>query len=427
MATMSNEIRSPKQPQAQRKRDWYPYYAGYSAGFVGDVIDHFAACSRSVIDPWNGAGTTTVVASMKGLRSTGIDINPALSVVSKARHTPLTVADSLSPLGLRLVKTANQRFSSCEIAPNDDLLATWYRLPSLRFVRALQVAIHDALTTTNPLSEPVRHVEDLPVLAAFFYTALFGAVRDSLQRFRSSNPTWLRFPRRPQSKIMPSREQLAWSFQHHIRRLARLLVLSTPSETDRCRLVTASAQQLPVETGAHDAAVTSPPYCTRIDYVRSSLAELAVLNLSSGEADALRSATTGTPVLSGGESQLTTDLPSSSARSLLRAIKAHPSKGSRGYYYPWMLRYLSDLNCSMRELHRAVRPDGPICIVVQDSYYKETRIDLQTIATDFLQNLGRTRIKRVDFRVTHLRSTMNPAARRHEKNRSAVESLCVFN
>ena len=69
---------SPKQPSARRMRDWYPYYAGFTERFVNAVIDDYLQGSISVVDPWSGAGTTTVACLKRGIESSGVDIKPSL-------------------------------------------------------------------------------------------------------------------------------------------------------------------------------------------------------------------------------------------------------------------------------------------------------------------------------------------------------------
>ena len=76
---------SPKQPGSKARRDWYPYYAGFTKRFVEAVIDQYFRKVERVLDPWSGSGTTTVTCLRRGLRSHGIDINPAVTVVARAR------------------------------------------------------------------------------------------------------------------------------------------------------------------------------------------------------------------------------------------------------------------------------------------------------------------------------------------------------
>ena len=76
---------SPKQPPDQRRRDWYPYYAGFTQRFVEALISEHLQDATFVVDPWSGSGTTTVACLKRGVASKGIDINPALTVIARAR------------------------------------------------------------------------------------------------------------------------------------------------------------------------------------------------------------------------------------------------------------------------------------------------------------------------------------------------------
>jgi len=56
-----------------------------------------------VVDPWNGAGTTTVAAAASGLNAMGFDINPAAILIGRARLLKSDVADSIGRLRPRSV------------------------------------------------------------------------------------------------------------------------------------------------------------------------------------------------------------------------------------------------------------------------------------------------------------------------------------
>ena len=79
---------SPKQPQPERQRDWYPYYAGFTEEFVSEILREYVAKDAAVLDPWNGSGTTTSACANRGLSSAGVDISPALTVIARARLVP---------------------------------------------------------------------------------------------------------------------------------------------------------------------------------------------------------------------------------------------------------------------------------------------------------------------------------------------------
>jgi hypothetical protein len=55
----ATKLVSPKQPPSRSKRDWYPYYAGFTEEFVEAVLaEHLIDCGP-ILDPWSGTGTTT--------------------------------------------------------------------------------------------------------------------------------------------------------------------------------------------------------------------------------------------------------------------------------------------------------------------------------------------------------------------------------
>ena len=189
---------------------------------------------------------------------------------------------------------------------------------------------------------------------------------------------------------------------------------------------TASATNLPFQDGLFGAALTSPPYATRIDYVRGTLPELAVFGAEDKFVADLRLETTGSPVVDHIETNRHYGLHSMYGMKVLTKIEEHSSKGSRAYYKPWMRAYLTKLQTGLFETDRTVDNDGVICIVVQDSYYKEFRVDIQRIVTEMMESRGRVLKDRKDFPARILRSRMNPRAKRHSGSRRNTESLLVF-
>lgn len=417
---------SPKQPQPEQSRDWYPYYAGFSEDFVAELLQGSPESFTSVLDPWNGSGTTTAVCARHGVRSAGIDINPALTVIARARLTPRSVSESLVPLGMEILTTATQRATELT---REDLLRVWMRPDAVHRVRTIQNSIHVVLADTEQLrnaSTITARAETLPILACFYYAALFAAIRDLLMRFRASNPTWLLEPTSTRHRIVPNWDTICQCFVDRIEYLRKRLFLgkSTPQEV-LPNVRTGSATKLPFTEGSFEAIIGSPPYATRIDYVRSVLPELAVLGASRDDIATLRRTSTGTPVVSGTLVEYGS-IRSETGLKLLEKIRSHASKGSENYYYPWMANYLGSLQTGLGGLLRVISTNGQICMVVQDSHYKEIHVDLQQIVTDMMVAGGKRLKKRIDYDVKHHKARMNPRARRHLLDRKNTESLLVF-
>ena len=77
---------------------FFPYYAGFPELFARDLLQSAKLPRGAVIlDPWNGSGTTTYVASGFGMTSIGIDLNPVMIIVAHARLLPPSEADHLNP------------------------------------------------------------------------------------------------------------------------------------------------------------------------------------------------------------------------------------------------------------------------------------------------------------------------------------------
>ena len=201
---------SAKQPASLQKRDWYPYYAGFTEAFVNSVAAAFFHDTPWVLDPWSGSGTTTAACSKLGLPSIGVDINPALTVIAKARLTSPSKSSVLKSDSSTLLAAAREE-EPTESQPND-LLRVWIQPRGVGRLRAVQRAIHRTLMPRHPPPSlrPVELAADtLPIKVCFYYSVLFFVVRDLLARFRTSNPMWLKAPRSDR----PSRHSV---LGHHI-------------------------------------------------------------------------------------------------------------------------------------------------------------------------------------------------------------------
>ena len=416
---------SPKQPTARRLRDWYPYYAGFTERFVNAVIDDYLQGSESVVDPWSGAGTTTVACLRCGIESWGVDINPVATVIARARLNPRSARQSLLDTARSLVEeTQGAR-------PRDDpgdLLGLWMVGDGVGEIRALARAIRKnlAVPAQRPRAGDALRTECLSHSACFLYTVCFGVVRSLLGSYGTTNPMWIKSPSTARNRISPERHTVRELFLQQAAGLAARLSL-TDAQADRSvsPFQTGTAAVTGYQTHSFDAAITSPPYATRVDYVQGSLPELAMLGADEEYVERLRLACTGSPKVKGVASSCE-PLQSRSANDLLPAIEGHPSKGSRSYYRPWMANYLRSLQAGLLETHRVVRPDGVICVVVQDSYYKEIHIDMQGIVAETLEAAGRAVVARHDYPAPNPRRQQHNGHGSHTAKRPSTESLLVF-
>ena len=185
-------IENPKrQPStATGRHDWFPYYAGFSEAFARSVIQSSGLGHASFLDPWNGSGTSTSAAAISGHRAIGVDLNPVMAVVAKARLLPNIEIPSVSPLLSEILKKAAAKGSS----PGEDPLLTWFMPSSAAEIRSIDRAVYGLLVSADQSGNLVEAVSTMSSIASFFYVALFRTVRQLLGRFQASNPTWVTRP-----------------------------------------------------------------------------------------------------------------------------------------------------------------------------------------------------------------------------------------
>lgn len=420
------ELTNPKaQYAASRGRaHWYPYYAGYAPTFVSEMLSGLSLDPDAVVlDPWNGSGTTTTVCSISAVRSTGYDINPSMIVVAKARLLDANTAGSLLPLlstVLACAKTVDRNLAH-------EPLTAWFDEGSANRLRAVELAIQHVLADSGThYTEPAVNVRALSSLAAFYYVLLFRFVRNNLRRVATTNPTWVRAGIDPSSRICVSWREISEGLVADLHRIKLLDGKGeAPHRYAAATLDIADSCELPLGDCTIDAIITSPPYCTRIDYAVSTRAELAVLKVAEdAEFHELRRRMIGTTVSREKQSPALALTPSVGV--LLDRIRQHPSKDSSGYYFNNFLDYFTKLGVSFQQMARVLKPGGHVCIVAQDSAYKEIHIDLASIIAEVLAEHNLSLKERHDFPASKSMRQIHSLARNHNVNRLPTESILLF-
>lgn len=419
---------SPKRSHKSGSDAWYGYYAGYADNFVADIVAALPEGAETVLDPWNGSGTTTAVATAASLSSRGFDINPAAVVIAKARLLRSDVARSIPALTEEMLSSVPD---DPDLAGPSDLIHTWLTPRAARHVRSLERRAFQLFVQPGGNARAVDAISDISSLAALFYLGLFRTIRTLIGPFLGSNPTWIRRNIDPKRRLRPGQSTIHLVFRQVMEELTSLVERSTQNYPEKhcpCTVATASSNALPLEDNAVDAVITSPPYCTRIDYVVATLPELALLGLQAKELKGLRDRMIGTPTIPAAEPVTDFLSASKTSRTFLEQVVKHESKASNGYYRKFFLGYLSGMNESMAEISRVARSGAPIVFVVQDSYYKEIRIDLAAIIGEMARAHGLRAVADHNFEVIARRNyaTINPRSRVYRSSTPATESVLIM-
>lgn len=421
------EILSPKQAQADGS-GVYPYYAGYSAKFATALLSSAKLdASSNLLDPWNGAGKTTSAGARLGLKGFGFDLNPVMVIAARAALLSYDEAPSIISLSHALVKIAEQLDG---VMDEEDPLNRWLAPSSSRHLRAIEHALNKTLISEReyfPIYQNEK-LQNITPLGAFFYVALFRSTRQILSRFIPSNPTWVREPESLHARLRPSRRDVVNIFLSESEKLSKRAASDwsrTIASDPVAQVQMANAISLPVDSSSIDIVLTSPPYCTRIDYAVATSIELACLRMDKNTYAALRKSLMGT-------STVPANAPSASAAwgdtciSFLDAVSQHPSKASNTYYLKSHLEYFDSLHKATAELARVIRCGGTCVVVAQDSFYKDVHNNVPLVIAEMMSNGGFELRRREDFSASRSMASINPKARRYKNTRENVESVLCF-
>lgn len=415
-----------RRPDRTPSRDgWYNYYAGFTSAFALDVLGAAKLSpGATVLDPWNGSGTTTLAATQLGLRGVGVDINPVAVLVARAKLAH--PADALHLWGLLNLIETRAATLPVDLRGEEPLL-DWLHPLVARKYRSLEQAIAYVLVSPDSDTSNLQLTHEWPPLASFLLVCLLRAARLHARIQTSTNPTWIR----PSRAMGAGDGDLASAFAGVVREFGEQLLRwkDEAGASTATRVLLGDSRALPLPQASVDFVLTSPPYCTRIDYVVNTSFELAALGFGSAAGDPfgkMRRTSMGTPLSRGSAMPSIPENWSPSIKSVLDGVKSHPSKASNSYYFKTFHQYFSDCAASLNEIGRCLKPRSCAVLVVQSSYYKEIKVDLPRLVVEMGETIGLRGEILSSRPVLKYLTQINRRSSAHCINRSYSESVVLL-
>lgn len=333
--------------------------------------------SQVVLDPMMGSGTIPVIASTRGHRAIGCDIDPLALVIAR------TWGRSLDPKAYE------------EAA--EEVVVRAQATQSTTFVG-------DSETTAF-----VEYWFDKRARSKL--AALAQAIDISESRFR--DPLWCAFSRliiTKDASVSRARD-VSHSRPHRVRSVSnvdplkrfclvardiarRHAVLSSSRATrSELRLLKADARSLPLDDHSVDLTLTSPPYLSAIDYLRGHRMALVWMGYTLAELRELRGISIGSERGRWDESELDGYVKG--------VLVGDPKPRARAM----LLRYATDLDQVLAEQARVLRTDGRLTLVVSDGTLVGTPVRVARLCTQLARRHG--------FRLTSRRKRLLPPERRY--------------
>lgn len=414
-------IKSPKRKKNEKSTTdgFFPYYAGFPERFVREVIESSSLSSESLVfDPWNGSGTTTYVSSNLGYKARGIDINPVMVIVARARHINRSHIRDLRENFSGIVKDLG-RLKSVALA--DDPLLNWFSLNTATMIRNLERRIFRKFSLSPSNENPL---DTTSILGAAYYVALFNFCKKITQRFRSTNPTWLRLAKVNEEKIDITFSEVSAEFKKCVLEISSHAELN--SEADSDVIITLGDTTQFKKNNFADLILSSPPYCTRIDYTAATRIELALLHplleINRENLSRLMIGSIRVPI----EDVQVDPKWGETCVNFLRDVTLHNSKASNGYYRKTHIDYFSKIYQSIENIKVSLKEAASAILVVQDSYYKEIHNDLPKIFIEMAENIGMENFLVKSFEQSNSLSRINPASKKYRRSVVVTESVLCF-
>lgn len=351
------------------------YKAKFFPRMVRSMLNVYAPCSDShVLDPYVGSGTTLTEATMLGMASAGLDIDPLSVLISTAKVILMRQADSnLLEAVLEVLDNldimATKQLSLFRVSDKAEVYAAIPLFLSRRIPNDIQQEIVDDIRLCLSAIGEIPAEEAIPLRAA-----LSDAISRKL-KFRFLGLGYGRFS----LNIMQGR--IVQMFRDNLKYLANTVgVWQWLRDTGQCSLPHAKVQvgdarSLPYENDTFDFVMTSPPYMPassgRENYLKSkSLAMTALGIVSTDEIDTYERMQVG----SVHRAEEIEDLPPK-AREVVAWMASDEVRKVKA---PATASYFADIARSLREIRRVLRPGGRCAFVIarQHTFYRYQSRDI---------------------------------------------------
>jgi len=264
-------------------------------------------------------------------------------------------------------------------------LHLWFDNETAAAIRSLEKALRIVCGNKSmALMKMFTNIDSVSYRLAFYYAVLFDLLRRYTETFVSSNPTWIKVAKDDDAKIKKTYKDICKDYLLLLTKMS--LLVKNLISTDKTVIHTGDSRRLQLTDQSIDGVITSPPYCTRIDYAIYTRVELALIGYDAKEFESVRNRMIGTPTILPFDILSDPELPL--LDDLLKRIKGHETKAAQTYYYKTYMQYFTSMHESIAELNRVLRRRSFVTMVLQDSWFKDVHIDLPLLISEMFRIYG---------------------------------------
>jgi DNA modification methylase len=390
----SNKDSSKTEPKRRRNyllHDFHPYKGRFYPQMIKPLINCYCKPRDTILDPFCGSGTTLVEASLMGIGSIGIDLNPIALFITKVKMQSLYMSykDTIVKCE-RLLKVLKRRImllrkdysryshiidkdseSLHDFLDNIPNKEAWFNPGVLEELFAIRSAIEEC---------------EIPEIRDFMLLALSAIVKDVSNWDTSSlRQRLLKVPKRNVKTFESFQEKLGANLQ--LLRSFEIIRRKIDPIKVNYSIVNGDSRNLDsLEDCSVNAIITSPPYSTSasLPYIETDKLSMYVLGLLTARSrSGLKSSIIGERDISENQrlkleeefiaNYQDIQIPPHMKliiKNLLFENQKHNVGFRRRNLASTLYRYFNDMQQCIGEMNRVIRLGGTLCLVTGDSYTK---------------------------------------------------------
>lgn len=340
---------------------WFKYSAGFSAQWVERLLDDWKIDSRHVVlDPFAGSGTVMVVCDTRKIRSIGIEANPFVARISRAKQLWTTPHGRFTDFANRICNLAREHRGNISSYPS--LIHRSFDEKTLGELDALK-------TSWIKLDDQSSESE------------LIWLVITTILRSTSSAGTaqWQYIlPNKTKKKILSPQA----AFEQMISMMtADMFWMQSRSDVSLAEIVTGDVRNCSniIKTEI-DGVITSPPYANNYDYADTLRFEMSFWGDINGWGD-LHDKVRQYLIVSSSQHSSKDKLDIENILKMSAVAPIHDelkivvdelanvrlNHGGKKHYHTMVAAYCRDISLSLQQLRKVCRRGSKMCWVIGDS------------------------------------------------------------
>lgn len=340
---------------------WFRYSAGFSADWVERAIAELTP--QTLLDPFAGSGTVSVVADKLGVTSYGVEAHPFVYRLAQGKLAWNTPIPNFSA-AIREIQQVATNLEPKFTEPIPALLSKCYTDAALRDLFKIQQAYRQLATH---FSEPLQSLIFLTISAILRVSSYVGTAQWQYV-----------LPNKRKAKINDPFDAL----RHQAALMQKdMSLMQSLGQSPRSILLQEDARTLQnVPDTSIDLVITSPPYANNYDYADATRLEMTFWGEVQSWSDlheAVRKFLIRSNSQHVSKERLTLDMliPESILNPIQDELfpickeleKIRATKSGNKAYHTMIAAYFIDMGKVFQALHRVTRPGGKICLIIGDS------------------------------------------------------------